>query len=520
MTKLIVISGGVVSGLGKGITSSSLGLLLKTRGYTVTAIKIDPYLNIDSGTMSPFEHGECYVLDDGSETDLDLGNYERFLEVNLYKDNSITSGQIYKSVIDNERSGKYLGKTVQMVPHISNEIINRIEIILKQRFDFCIIELGGTVGDIESNIFLEALRQIKNKYHTCHIHVSLIPLIGTEDKTKPTQASLRTLMSNGIIPQFLVVRCHKVLNSSCLNKLIMFSNLSELHIIQNYDVSNIYKVPIIFKNQLFDIQVLKYFNLDYTKIDYDLYQMYQYMAKHNNNTKVNVGIVGKYIGSNDTYLSIIRALDHACYNTDYTPNIVYVENIDNIDTMDIKCFIIPGGFGYRGCQLKLKAINYAYHNNIPILGICLGFQLMAIYLAKELLKIDGVTHQEWGENIEDPKYIIKKMEYITKLETRKGLGGTMRLGGHEITINRNTNAYEIYNTDRIIERHRHRYGINDDYLNEFEDNGVIFSGVSKECEILEINNHKFFMGCQFHPEFTSRLTKPHPLFKSLWYKSI
>ncbi len=525
-TRFIVVSGGVVSGLGKGITASTIALLLKTRNYSVNVIKIDPYLNVDSGTMSPFEHGECYVLEDGSETDLDLGNYERFLETNLTKLNSITSGQIYKSVIDNERKGEYLGKTVQMIPHITDEIIKRIEKPLNNsacHYDFCIIELGGTVGDIESSIYLEAIRQLSNLYLVFHIHVSLLPRVGDEDKTKPTQTSIRMLMSKGIFPNMLVIRCQEKINKNVLDKLSLFSNLPSQRIIQNINLQNIYMVPQLFIDQRVDLEILTYFNLVYNKLDYNIISKYNILSDNLLNTpKKKFAIVGKYVGSNDTYLSIIRAIEHASYQFNIRPEICFIENdLTEISEKKIDAIIIPGGFGYRGCEFKLKAIDIAYILNIPILGICLGFQLMIIYLFRNIIGFPNAYHGEWEKFNNDSMsnilmFPINKMDDVYKDEEDKGLGGTMRLGSHSINIKPDTLAHKLYDSNTITERHRHRYGLVEKYRKLLKDDDIVISGYSREAEILEVKNKKFFIGCQYHPEMKSRLNKPHPLFTGLW----
>jgi len=551
-TKVIVVSGGVISGLGKGITASTIALLLQGRNYRINVLKIDPYLNIDSGTMSPYEHGECYILEDGSETDLDLGNYERFLETNLSSLNSITSGQIYKTVLDNERGGKYLGKTIQMIPHVTDEIIRRIENATKTEnkpFDFLIIELGGTVGDIESNIFLEALRQMSNKHSITHVHVSLVPKINREYKTKPTQNSIKVLNSKGIFPKLLVIRCDDYLPDTALDKLSLFSNISKENIIQNVNVSNIYIVPSLFKTQAVDSKLLSSFNIKMRR-EYNINSLVKYTAMSNllenelnnelNNKKI--AIVGKYNNSNDTYLSIIRAIEHACLPHKVVPEVVFIEDIEQlIEATDVSGIIIPGGFGYRGIDIKLKAIDIAYKNDIPILGICLGFQLMVVYLFKNILGYQSAFHAEWrehwnnenplNEENKDPMMVIDKMPIVQKKENNSRdisddtsstntitLGGTMRLGEHPINIKPNTMAYTFYNDELIIsERHRHRYSLLDEYKLILEKNdNIVISGYSdRESEILEVTNKRFFIGCQFHPEMKTRLNKPSPLFSGL-----
>ena len=532
MTKYVVVTGGVVSGLGKGITASTIALLLKAHGYNINVIKIDPYINVDSGTMSPFEHGECYVLEDGSETDLDLGNYERFLNTNLSHLNSITTGQIYRQVIENERAGKYLGKTVQVVPHITDEIIRRLTDITPTRqhsgsTDLCIIELGGTVGDIESSVYLEAIRQLSMTNQVYHVHVTLVLNIGDEEKTKPAQTSVQTLMSKGIFPDMLVVRCKHTLNEATINKLSMFSNIPKTEIVQNVDCENIYMVPQMFLKQKVNQTILNVLSLVPVTSNVDLIRTYDRMTRllsnSNQGETIKVAIVGKYTGCNDTYLSIVRAVEHASFSLNIKPVIHFLdENLDDLSSGEIDAIIVPGGFGYRGCEKKIEAIGIAYEKNIPILGICLGFQLMLLYLYRKVLGYPRACHGEWEEHIKanktKPKQCfcpIDKMSDVYKDETSKGLGASMRLGSHKINILPRTIAHDLYQKSTVTERHRHRYGLVDTYKHLLRAANVTLSGYSKEAEIVEATNKSFFLGCQFHPEMKSRLEEPHPLFVGL-----
>ena len=534
MTRYVVVTGGVVSGLGKGITASTIALLLNTHGYSIDIIKIDPYINVDSGTMSPFEHGECYVLEDGSETDLDLGNYERFLNTNLSHLNSITTGQIYRQVIENERAGKYLGKTVQVVPHITNEILRRLTHLTTQcdgRGDFCIVELGGTVGDIESSIYLEAIRQLAMTSQVYHVHVTLVLDIGDEEKTKPAQTSMQTLMSKGIFPDMLVVRCKHTVNQGTINKLSMFSNVPKTKIVQNVDCENIYMVPQMFLEQKVDLTVLNEFSLEPVQSIRAPIGAYNRMTRLLSGNKlgeiVKVAIVGKYTGSNDTYLSIVRAVEHASFKLNVKPVICFLdEDLTKLNPENIDAIIIPGGFGYRGCEKKIEAIGIAHEKNIPILGICLGFQLMLLYAFRKLLSYPGAYHAEWEEDIvveesNDRFCPIDKMTAVYEDEMALGLGGSMRLGAHEIIVESGTIAHRLYEKNHIIERHRHRYGLSERYKHMLSSANIILSGHSKETEIIEASNKTFFLGCQFHPEMQSRLENPHPLFtellSSVWY---
>jgi len=521
--KYIIITGGVISGLGKGITASSIGLLLKKTGYNITAIKIDPYLNVDAGTMSPFEHGECYVLEDGSECDLDLGNYERFLEIKLSQNNSITTGKIYNNVIKKEREGTYLGKTVQVIPHITNEIINSIENVSKNNnYDFCLIELGGTVGDIESMPFIEALRILNNNNECCFIHVSLVPKVcNNEYKTKPTQHSIKQLNSLGIVPNFVVLRCEGVLDDSIYNKISNSSLINKNNIILNSNVFNIYEVPILFYKQNFHKKILNNFNINFTDCNLTNWnKLTEYFKKPK---QFIIGIVGKYTSINDTYLSIIRAIEHASYYTKLTVEIQIIdsdnENIINFSNIK-KCdrIIIPGGFGHRGIESMIDISKYCRENNIPCLGICLGMQVMFIDICRNLLNYHDANSTEFNIHTKSPVIdIIPECNIQNK-------GGSLSLGLQEINLNNTSETYKLYNNHTIKERFRHRYSINDNFIDYDKlQQFITFSGYNTKFnrpDIIELKNHKFFIGCQFHPEFNTTHNNPNPLFVGLLKSNI
>lgn len=531
--KYIVITGGVISGLGKGITASSIGLLLKSRGLNVTAIKIDPYLNVDAGTMSPYEHGECYVLADGGEGDLDLGNYERFLDIDLTKDHNITTGKIYQSVINKERNGDYLGKTVQIIPHITNEIQEWIERVTQIKVnnnfenDVCIIELGGTIGDMETAPYIEALRQLSfkvGKHNLCFVHVSLIVNNG-EPKTKPTQQNIATLRSLGIIPNILVLRTDSIVSDEIKQKLNMFCHVDPDNIISNINVPNIYYVPQTFKDQQVCEKIGKILALNFpmkyeiNKSFIDYTNVINYFNKRENCEIVKVLIAGKYTGSQDTYLSLIRAVEHAAIYTDIYVHINWLDtetiedhNIDVSNKLkEYHCIIIPGGFGHRGTEGKIKVATYARKNNIPLLGICLGMQVMVIEYAQHI-GIKNATSLEWDNKLEGSNI-------IDILPNQTGIkGGTMRLGNYQTFLDNKSFVREIYGKNEIIERHRHRYEVNNTFVDILEQNGLRFSGKSNNnslMEIIELDKNDFYIGCQFHPEYKSRYNVPHPLFVGL-----
>ena len=522
----VIVSGGVISGLGKGITASSIGLLLQSHGFDVTAIKIDPYLNVDSGTMSPFEHGECYVLDDGGETDLDLGNYERFLGINLTKAHSLTSGKVYKSVIDKERKGDYLGQTVQILPHVTDFIQSYISDTAKIPVDgdkvpnVCIIELGGTVGDHEGNIYMEALSEFSKSNNCCFVHVSLVPVIhGNEIKTKPTQHSMKCIRSMGVDPDLLILRCERMLTQSETAKMSKFCKIGSDRIIINENVPTIYEVPRLFYKQSIMKTMFKVLGINPDVVQQaDLSKYYSLLSHFSDNASspiCTVGIVGKYIGMQDTYLSLIRALDHASYVKKCRLVIQWVDSED-IGTLESKLgtvdgVIIPGGFGDRGIEGMVLAAKLCRERRIPLFGICLGMQIMCIELDRNVLGCVGATSEEF-----DPNAIYKT---VVLSEAKTDMGATMRLGSYVCRIENGSLAKRLYGSDTISERHRHRYEISDRFVNlltrnsSFKVTGRDTSGRYVEMiENGEIDDSPFWLGCQFHPEFKSRHSIGHPLF--------
>ena len=514
--RFIVVTGGVISSIGKGITSSSIGLILKSFGYTITAIKIDPYINIDAGLMSPYEHGECYVLGDGGECDLDLGNYERFLDINLTKDHNITTGKIYNNVISKERHGKYLGKTIQIVPHITDEIQTWIDYVSKLLInnktpDFCIIELGGTVGDMENAPFIEAIRQmsLNSEHQFCFIHVSLI-IDNQELKTKPTQQSVASLRSLGIIPNFLVLRTPYNLNSELMNKLSVQCHIPQSNIIFNTNVPNIYYVPHNFIQQKLMDKILYHFRMN--NVPMPNYNPYYSILNHfhKNKSSLNITIAGKYTNMTDTYLSIIRSLDHASFLLGIGINIKWLNTENPIVIKDTHAVIIPGGFGNRAIRGKLEVARICRKYKIPMLGICLGMQVMICELLQDNM-IDAES-TEWNPKTSNPViHILPNQNEV--------YGGTMRLGNYTTYIHNNTKTLSIYNNNNnIVERHRHRYEFNNSYTETLNKLGMTISGINKEhnlVEIVEIIDHPFYIGCQFHPEYSSKNNYPHPLFVGL-----
>jgi len=604
--KYVVITGGVVSGLGKGITASSIGLLLKEAGLRVTAIKIDPYLNIDAGTMSPYEHGEVYVLDDGGEADLDLGNYERFLNVTLTRDHNITTGKIYQHVLDTERRGDYLGKTVQMVPHVTNCVQDWIERVAQisvdgtqQKPQVCVIELGGTVGDIESMVFLEAIRQFKFKCgdNLCHVHVSLIPSLGNvgELKSKPTQHSMVQLRSTGLIPDIVVLRCSKQVPQNIIDKVSLFSMVPKQNIIGVHDVENIYQVPQLLLTQSVTKMVFNKIGITNMSPNVDLTEFNKIANQLTDNDKkekktITIGIVGKYTGLTDSYLSVTKALLSASLESQLKLQIIWIEstnlefpqqqqneNIDNsngdnknplnngnnsdkssntsspekspsIEEMkdlvhnisiysdtspnkhhskhheyraawrklkSVDGILIPGGFGDRGIEGKVLAVEYARKNKIPFLGICLGMQMAVTEFCRNVLNLKDANSTEFDENTSNPCVI-----FMPEGDKEK-FGGTMRLGSRKCNLNDNSIAKYLYNdANSVYERHRHRYEVNPKLVQKIESNGLLFTGKDEKNERMEIielplNEHPFFFGCQFHPEFKSGPLRPSPPFQGL-----
>lgn len=526
-TKYIFVTGGVCSGLGKGITAASIGRIFKEKKYNVINQKLDPYVNVDPGTMNPIEHGEVFVTDDGGETDLDLGHYERFVDESLTSDSSVTTGKIYQEVINKERRGDYLGKTVQVIPHITNEIKRRIYLVGQDK-DIVITELGGTIGDIEGLPFVEAIRQIGQEHpgDVAYVHVTLLPFISgsNELKTKPTQHSVKELQSLGIRPDILVCRCDSEMDDSIRKKLALFCSIKPKNIIQNRTVSNLYEVPIMLDNEGITLALEDTLNLlprCNTLIWHDLIDK---IHKSQYGENINIAIVGKYTSLADSYLSVTESLKHAGYFYGCNVNVEYVfsENIEDDGSARILLekfdgIVVPGGFGDRGIYGMILAIKYAREHNIPFLGICLGMQLSVIEFARNVLKIENASSEEFDSLCENP--VIHIMEEQRQIDTK---GGTMRLGKYPCVLEKNTQAYLQYyrfsNDSTIYERHRHRYEYNNMYKDRMESQGLICSGYSpdgKLVEIVENRYNSYFVGCQFHPEFKSRPDRPHPLFVGL-----
>ncbi|BAK81677.1 CTP synthase [Candidatus Arthromitus sp. SFB-rat-Yit] len=519
--KFVFVTGGVVSSLGKGITAASLGRLLKNRGLKVSIQKLDPYLNIDPGTMSPYQHGEVFVTDDGAETDLDLGHYERFIDESLTKYNNITTGKIYWEVISKERRGDYLGGTVQVIPHITDKIKDFIYSVSKEnKYDVVIIEIGGTVGDIESLPFLESIRQIKYDIgfeNVCYVHVTLVPFLGKagELKTKPTQHSVKELRSIGIQPDIIVCRTEKELSIDLKRKIGLFCNVSEDNVIQNLDASNLYEVPLFLHKEGFDEKVCKSLNIDAKNIDND-----EWIGIVDNiksiRDEIEIAIVGKYVELHDAYISIVESLNHGGYFNKVNIKIRWI-NASFINEKNISDFLkgvsgilIPGGFGDRGIEGKIFAIKYARENNIPFLGICLGMQCAVIEFARNVLGFKDATSSEFDNNSKH-----KVIDIMVDQINIKNLGGTMRLGSYECTLLKDSKAYRAYDCEKIHERHRHRYEFNNKYRELFLNNGIVLSGINDEnnlVEIVELKDHPWFVAVQFHPELKSKPNKPHPLF--------
>jgi len=521
MNKFIFVTGGVVSSLGKGITAASLGLLLKRRGYRVTAIKMDPYINVDAGTMNPYQHGEVFVTDDGAETDLDLGHYERFIDESLTAKNNVTTGQVYSSVIKKEREGKYLGATVQVIPHITNEIQERI-LKAGEGYDVVLVEIGGTVGDIEGQPFLEAIRQIGyrvGRENVVYCHVTLVPFIPTagELKTKPTQHSVNELRRIGIQPDIVVCRTSRPLGDELKDKIALFCNVRKKAVVEAIDADNIYEIPLLLHNQDFDSMVMEMLNLEKTN-EPDLQEWTTYLQRSKlPSRKIEIALVGKYVGHKDAYLSVKEAICHAAVVNDAKVYIRYVEAEEveriGVDVLKgVNAILVPGGFGRRGIEGKIAAARYARENSIPYLGLCLGMQVAVVEFARNVCSIVSAHSSEFDPGTPNP--------VIHLLEEQKGIesvGGSMRLGAYPCEIKKDTLAYRAYRSSIVYERHRHRWEFNNDYRNRLEKEGLIVSGVCPGrnlVEIVELKDHPWFVGVQFHPEFKSRPTRPHPLFAS------
>lgn len=520
-TKYVFVTGGVASSLGKGIIASSLAKLLQARGYKVANQKLDPYINIDPGTLNPYEHGECYVTDDGAETDLDLGHYERFTGCPTSQANNITTGRIYQNVINKERRGDYLGKTVQIVPHITDEIKRNIKLLgNKGEYDVVITEIGGTVGDIESLPFIEAVRQLRWELgeKSVLIHLTLVPYLSAsgELKTKPTQHSVKALLEIGVQPDVLVLRTEHELNSDLRRKVALFCNVAPKAVIQSIDVSTIYEVPIKMREEKLDEIVLEQLGLPLnSEPELEAWKKFLYKLK-NYSKEVKIGLVGKYVELHDAYKSIVEAFIHAGAINDCKVNIEWIHseelNEENAQARlkDLHGILVAPGFGHRGIAGKLIAIEYARTNNIPFFGICLGMQMAVIEFARNVLHMEGADSTEMAAKTKYP--------VIDLMDSQQGItdkGGTMRLGAYRCELKEGSKAYEAYGEKEIRERHRHRYEFNSAYREEFEKAGMVTTGINPESgltEIVEIPSHKWFVGVQFHPEYRSTVIKPHPLF--------
>ena len=523
-TKYIFVTGGVTSSLGKGIVSASLAKLLQARGFKVTIQKLDPYINVDPGTLNPYEHGECYVTDDGAETDLDLGHYERFLNISTSQNNNVTTGKIYQSVINKERKGDYLGKTVQVIPHITNEIKEHILKLGKdENYDVVITEIGGTVGDIESLPFIESIRQLKwdlNK-DVLFIHLTLIPYLSTsgELKTKPTQHSVKTLLEYGIQPDILVCRTEYHLDNGLRKKIALFCNVEQECVIESIDAKTIYEVPLLMLKEKLDTVVCQKLKLDHA-IEPDLKKWNEFL---NNlqipKQEINIALIGKYVELKDSYISIAESLIHAGSKNKTKVNLHWIHSSKLEDEncgellKGINGIIVAPGFGSRAIEGKIKAVEYARVKKIPFLGICLGMQCAVIEFARNVLKMENAHSIEIDSQSKYP--VISMMKEQKQLEK---MGGTMRLGSYQCDIEQNTLLHQIYSKKTIHERHRHRFEFNNQFKNEFESNGMIFSGKNIKnnlMETIEIPTHPWFIGVQYHPEYKSTVENPHPIFLSL-----
>jgi len=527
--KYIFVTGGVVSGIGKGITAASLGRLLKARGLRVTIQKFDPYLNIDPGTMSPYQHGEVYVTDDGAETDLDLGHYERFIDENLTKNSNFTTGKLYWSVIAKERRGDYLGGTVQVIPHITNEIKEKIfQVGLEGNTDVVITEIGGTVGDIESQPFIEAIRQVAGdvgKENSMYIHVTLVPYLRSsgELKTKPTQHSVKELLGLGIQPDMVVCRSEMPMDDDLKNKISLFCNVAPGNVIQNQNVDTIYDVPLMLEAQDISEKVVKRLGIDCPKPDLTEWKGLVDKVKSLKHT-VKIALVGKYVALHDAYLSVAEALRHGGFECGADIDIDWIDaetvTEENADALlhDADGILVPGGFGDRGIEGKIQAVRYARENKIPFLGICLGMQLAVVEYARNVAGLPGAHSSELSP---DTPYPV--IDLMPEQKDVDKMGGTMRLGAFPCVIAEGTNSYAAYGTAEISERHRHRYEFNNAYRDKLTASGLTLAGQSPDgrlIEIVEIKEHPWFVGVQFHPEFKTRPNRPHPLFRDFVKKSL
>ncbi len=520
-TKYIFVTGGVTSSLGKGIIAASLGKLLTARKYSVTIQKLDPYINVDPGTMNPYEHGECFVTDDGAETDLDLGHYERFLNHGTSQANNVTTGRIYQTVIQKERKGDYLGKTVQIIPHITNEIKRNIQLLGETKeFDFVITEIGGTVGDIEALPYIEAVRQLKWELdnNALFIHLTLVPFLAAagELKTKPTQHSVKTLLEAGIQPDILVCRTEHHINSEIKRKIAQFCNVERDAVIESVDVSTIYEVPLLMQKEGLDKIVLKKLGLSYnTEVQLKKWKKFL-NGLQNPKQEITIGLAGKYVELQDAYKSISESIIHAGAKNSCKVNVkwIHAENINENNTSEklagLKGLIVAPGFGDRGVEGKISAIKHIRENNIPFLGICLGMQSAVIEYSRNVLGLKDANSTEMNPETSAP---VIDLMHDQKKVTEKG--GTMRLGAYDCSLESPSNAYKAYKQKHISERHRHRFELNNKYKNDLESAGLIATGINKKnnlVEVVEIPNHKWFVGVQFHPEFKSTVDNPHPLF--------
>ena len=521
--KYIFITGGVVSGLGKGITAASLGRLLKSRGLKVTAQKLDPYLNVDPGTMNPVQHGEVFVTDDGAETDLDLGHYERFIDESLSQNSNLTSGRVYWKVISDERKGVYGGQTIQIIPHVTNEIKRYISRNAETGADVCLVEIGGTIGDIESQPFLEAIRQFAVEYgreNCVFIHVTLVPYLAASDelKSKPTQHSVKEMLALGIQPDIIVCRTEHPLTDDIKNKIALFCNVSKECVIENNNCDILYAVPMMLKEQKMDEVVMKKLGIDAPNQDLSDWEEMLYALRNPKQT-VKIALVGKYVELHDSYISVNEALKHGGISTMSAVDIHWIDSESleadnaNLDEIlgDMDGILVPGGFGSRGIEGKILAANYARTHGIPYLGICLGMQIAIIEFARNVLNMQGANSAEI--NPETPFPLI---DILPEKKNISNLGGTLRLGQYPCILNEKSKSYQLYGEKEIFERHRHRYEANNDYRDSLLQGGIIFAGTSPDnhiVEMIELPDHPWFVACQFHPEFKSRPNKPHPLFR-------
>jgi len=521
-TKYVFVTGGVTSSLGKGIIAASLAKLLQERGFSVTIQKLDPYINIDPGTLNPYEHGECYVTDDGAETDLDLGHYERYLNIPTSQANNVTTGRIYQSVIDKERKGEFLGKTVQVIPHITDEIKRRIQLLGETgEYDIVITEIGGTVGDIESLPYVESVRQMlweKGEENAIVIHLTLVPFLAAagELKTKPTQHSVKMLMQSGVSPDILVCRTEHEISDDIKRKLALFCNVKKEDVIQSIDAETIYDVPNLMLDQGLDEVVLKKLKLE-SKQKPELKTWNNFLQKHKNpKSEVEIGLIGKYIELQDSYKSITEAFIHAGSSNETKVKVRWIHS-ESLSPKSVEKkleglngILVAPGFGDRGIEGKIKAVKYARENNIPFLGICLGMQMSVIEFSRNVLNLEGASSSEMNKSAKHP--VINLMESQENVTNK---GGTMRLGAWDCKLTKGSKVYDAYKSENISERHRHRYEFNNKYLSQIEKAGLKATGVNPKTglvEVVELENHPWFVGVQYHPEYKSTVLKPHPLF--------